>query len=139
MKTTVTTETDLVSGQQTYAFEMNPVPISTPLGLAPGEVRVMASKSGALIRLELILKPSLVAFRGAIERLAKQADWPVPVEQLRLLSPKDQPVVHLSLSPEATAEILTSIHTPTDLTGVLNHPAVQDPQNYRVDTITAEA
>jgi len=139
VKTTVTTETDLVSGQQTYAFEMNPVPISTPVGLAPGQVRVMASKAGALVGLELVLKPSLVAFRGALERLAKQADWPVPVDQLRLLSPKEQPVVHLRLSPEATAQILNSIQTPTDLTGVLNHPAVQDPQNYRVDTITAEA
>ncbi len=139
MKTTVTTETDLVSGQQTYAFELNPVPISTPVGLAPGQVRVTASKTGALLGLELVLRPSLVAFRGAIERLAKQADWPVPVEQLRQLSPKEQPVVHLKLAPEATAQVLDAIRTPTDLTGVLNHPAVQEPQNYRVDTITAEA
>ncbi len=139
MKTTVTTETDLVSGHQTYAFELSPVPLNTPLGLAPGQVRVTASKSGALLRLELILKPSLVAFRGAIDQLAKQADWEVPVDQLRRLSPKEQPVVHLSLSPEATAEILISVRTPTDLTGVLNHPAVQEPQNYRVDTIIAEA
>ena len=139
MKTTVTTETDLVSGQQTYAFELNPVPINTPVGLAPGHVRVMASKSGALLGLELVLRPSLVAFRGAIERLAKQADWPVPVEELRRLSPNEQPVVHLKLSSDATAQVLDSIRQPTDLTGVLNHPAVQDPQNYRVDTITAEA
>lgn len=139
MKTTVTTETDLVSGQQTYEFELNPVPLNTPVGLAPGQVRVMASKSGALVRLELVLRPSLVAFRGAIERLAKQADWEVPVDQLRRLSPKEHPVVHLSLAPEAAAQILASIRQPTDLTGVLNHPVVQDPQNYRVDTITAEA
>lgn len=138
MKTTVTTETDLVSGQQTFEFELNPVPISTPVGLAPGQVRVMASKAGALVGLELVLKPSLVAFRGALDRLAKQADWPVPVEELRHLSSKEQPVVHLKLAPEAAAQVLDAIHSPTDLTGVLNHAAVQEPQNYRVETITAE-
>ena len=139
MKTTVTTETDLVSGQQTFGFDLNPVPISTPVGLAPGHVRVTASKAGALVGLELVLRPSLVAFRGALERLAKQADWPVPVDDLKRLSPKEQPVVHLKLTSEALAQILDSVRTPTDITGVLNHPAVQDPQNYRVDTITAEA
>jgi len=139
VKTTVTTETDLVSGQQTFEFELSPVPISTPVGLAPGQVRVMATRAGALVGIELVLKPSLVAFRGAIDRLAKQADWPVPVEQLRHLSPKEQPVVHLKLAQEAVAQVLFSIQSAPDLTEILNHPAVQDPQNYRVDTITAEA
>lgn len=139
MKTTVTTETDLVSGQQIFGFELNPVPINSPMGLAPGQVRVTASKSGVLVGLELVLKPSLVAFRGAIDRLAKQADWPVPVEELRRLSPPDRPVVHLKLKPEALAEILQPVLTSNDLTGVLNHSVVQDPRNYQVETITAEA
>ena len=139
MKTTVTTETDLLSGQQTFAFELNPVPISTPIGLAPGSVLVKASQAGALEALELVLKPSLVAFRGALDRLVKQADWPVPVDELRRLGPAEQPIVHLALAPEAMAQVQALIKTPTDLTAVLNHPAVQDPQNYRVDTIRAEA
>lgn len=138
MKTTVTTETDLVTGQQTFEFEMNPVPINTPIGLAPGQVRVMASKSGSLVGVELVLRPTLVAFRGAIDRLAKQADWPVPVDQLRLLGPNEQPVVHLKLAPEAVAQVLDPLREPTDLNAVLNHASVQDPLSYRVETITAE-
>lgn len=139
MKTTVTTETDLVSGQKIHSFELSPVPINTPVGLAPGQVRITAEKSGALSRLELILRPTLVAFRGAIDRLAKAADWEVPVAQLRNLSAEEQPVVYLSLRPEAIAEITTPIQSPADLTDVLNHPAVQEPKNYVVDTIVAEA
>lgn len=139
MKTTVTTETDLVSGQQTFGFELSPVPINTPVGLAPGQVRVITSKSGALVGLELLLRPSMVAFRGALDRLAQQADWAVPVEELRRLSASEQPVVHLKLDRSAVAQILDSVRTPEDLTAVLNHPVVQEPRNYRLDTITAEA
>lgn len=138
MNTTVTTETDLFSGQQTFEFALNPVPISTPIGLAPGVVRVRASRSGAFEALELLLKPSLVAFRGALDRLAKQADWELPLDELRRIGPKEQPVVHLVLTAEALAQVETPIKSPADLTEVLNHPAVQSPQHYRVDTITTE-
>lgn len=137
MKTTIHTETDLTTGERVYSFDLSPMPINTPAGTAPGRLLVKVAKNGSLEELELLSRPTQAAFRESVKRLASQADWEMPVQELE--QSQGNPVVVLKLKTLFVKQWKTPIQSPEDLNKLLSSPFVRDGKNYRVENIEIES
>lgn len=138
MKTEVKTDTNLTTGERTYSVVLDPLPLTTPIGIAPGEVRVKVDKQGRLIDLLIVSRPNPLVFRGALKRLALMATWEVPVEELTQIGAQEHPIVSFKLKRGVAQQILAPIQSAKALGALLQHPLVQDDENYQIEDIEVE-
>lgn len=139
MKTDVKTDTNLMTGERTYSVRLEPLPIMTPVGIAPGEVVIRVNRQGRLIALEVLSNPNVLVFRGSLKRLAEGARWDIPVEELSRIGAHEHPIVHFKLKANIVPQVLVPIQGPKALGALLQHPLLQNGENYDVEDIEIES
>jgi hypothetical protein len=130
---TVTTETDLITGGKTFVLPANPVPVITPMGPAPGELRVSADPSGRVTAVRAILRPRAADVASIADVLSRLATFDLPAGALRGIA--GQPVVTFALKGDAVAEIRTAVRTAPDLQAFLGEKVLAEGDRYALDDL----
>lgn len=130
----VTTETDLTSGRKTFILPANPVPVITPMGPAPGELRVSADASGRVTDVRAVLKPKGADVAAIADLLARLATFPINPDDLRGMAGA-RPVVTFALQADAVDELRASVRVPQDVQALLDSPVLQAGERYELDDL----
>ncbi|MDB5099641.1 MAG: hypothetical protein JWM80_4062 [Cyanobacteria bacterium RYN_339] len=130
---TVTTETDLATGSKTFVLPANPVPVITPMGPAPGELRVSADAGGRVTAVRAVLRPRASDVATIADVLSKLATFDLPERELRGLS--GQPIVTFALNKDAVAEIKTPVRSAPDLQAFLGEAVLAQGERYALDDL----
>lgn len=131
----VTTETDLTSGRRTFTIPADPVPVLTPLGPSPGELRVVADPGGQVAAVLAVLRPSGQAVSQAADQLSRMASFPLPAAELEAVAPGDRPTVTFLLKPEIVQGLALPGEGAEAALTLLADPALQDGSNYVIDDL----
>ncbi len=127
----VLTETDLTTGRKTYVVPLNPLPVITPVGPAPGELRIAAEVTGRVSRIEAILMPSAEAVVQMAEVLTRVATFALSAADLRGLSAQARPRLVFEVKPEALATLgLLRVASAQDVVKVLDAPLLADVRSF---------
>ena len=135
----VLTETDLTTGRRTYVVRLNPLPVITPVGPAPGELRIAAEVTGRVSKLEATLVPSAEAVAQTAEVLARIATFDLPAAELRGLPATSQPTLVFEVKPEALAGLgMVRVASAQDVAKVLDAPLLGDVRSFALVDLTVE-
>jgi hypothetical protein len=130
---TVTTETDLITGGKTFVLPANPVPVITPMGPAPGELRVSADPNGRVTAVRAVLRPQASDVATIADVLSRLATFDLPEGVLRGL--RGQPIVTFALKADAVAEIKTPVRSAPDLQAFLDEKVLAEGDRYALDDL----
>lgn len=135
----VLTETDLTTGRRTYVVRLNPLPVITPVGPAPGELRIHAEVTGRVSKLEATLSPSAEAVAQTAEVLARVATFDLPAAELRGLPATAQPTLVFEVKPEALAGLaMVRVASAQDVAKVLDAPLLADVRSFALVDLAVE-
>lgn len=127
----VRTETDLTTGRKAFVVALNPVPVITPVGPAPGELRIEAEVTGRISAIKAILRPTAQAVGETAELLSQAADFELPAGELRGLPASVQPTLTFAAKPEALQSLgMLRAITAQDLSKLLDAPMLADVKSF---------
>lgn len=131
---TITTETDLSTGRMTFILPGNPVPVITPMGPAPGELRVETERDGRVTAVRAVLKPRGADVAQMADVLARIATFPLNAADLRGLV-GGKPVVTFALKADAVSGLSVRVTQADQLEALLRQPALQEGHRYVVEDL----
>ena len=135
----VLTETDLTTGRKAYVVRLNPVPVITPVGPAPGELRISAEVTGRVSAIVATLTPTAEAVAQMAEVLARVATFAVSPADLRGLAPTSRPQLVFEAKPEALAGLgLIRVASAPDVAKVLDAPLLGDVRSFALTDLSVE-
>lgn len=126
---------DLLTGTRTHELELDALPFVSRLGAPDGVMRVVTDEEGLPQSVEVSLLAPKRFVVNALDRIAREASWTVPVEDL-LTSPASRLVVDMVLKPEFVSELDTLDVENPDLTVTVGwYPRLMDDHNYSIENI----
>ena len=135
----VTTETDLTSGRKAFVVALNPVPVITPIGPAPGDLRVEVEVTGRVSGLKATLHPSAQAVVQMAEVLSRVADFELAPGDLRGLPAAAKPTLVFAAKAEALKGLgALRVVTPQDLAKLLDAPLLADVNSFALVDLSVE-
>lgn len=135
----VLTETDLTTGRKAFVVRLNPLPVITPVGPAPGELRIEAEITGRVSRVEATLAPSAEAVSQMAEVLARIATFELSAADVRGIAAPARPKLVFEVKPEAlTALGLIRVASAQDVAKVLDAPLLADVRSFALVDLAVE-
>ena len=135
----VLTETDLTTGRKAYVVRLSPLPVITPVGPAPGELRVAAEVTGRVSAITATLTPTAEAVAQVAEVLARIADFTLSPADLRGLAATAQPRLVFEVRAEALASLgMVRVASPQDVAKVLDAPLLADVRSFALVDLSVE-
>lgn len=135
----VLTETDLTTGRKAYVVKLNPVPVITPVGPAPGELRIAAEVTGRVSAITATLEPTGAAVAQMAEVLARVATFELSAADVRGISPTARPKLVFEAKPEALAGLgLIRVASAQDVAKVLDAPLLADVRSFALADLVVE-
>ena len=130
----IQTQTDLVTGKKTYAFQASPVPVITPMGPAPGELRVETDVSGRVTSVKAVLRPRPEDVADIADLLAGLATFDITPDDLRGMV-GGQPVITFALRQDALSAVRARVQGAADLQKLVDDPVLRQGERYAVDDV----
>lgn len=135
----VLTETDLTTGRKGYVVRLNPVPVITPVGPAPGELRIAAEVTGRVSAITATLSPTPAAVAQMAAALARLATFEIAAADLQGLDAASQPRLVFEVKPEALASLAaTRVASAQDVAKVLDAPLLGDVSSFALVDLIVE-
>jgi hypothetical protein len=135
----VQTETDLTTGRKAYVVKLSPLPVITPVGPAPGELRVEAEVTGRVSAITATLHPTADAARQMAEVLSRIATFALDPAALRGIGDGARPMLVFQAKPEALAGLaMTRVASAQDLAKVLDAPLLADVRSFALTDLVVE-
>ncbi len=94
-----------MTGDRVYVLPLPRVPIATPVGFVPGELRIEVSKDGHLTGVKGVLMPPSSAVRDAALVLSNTATFHVDEWDLARIGDGDRVIATFAMSPAALADL----------------------------------
>lgn len=135
----VRTETDLTTGRKAFVVTLNPVPVITPVGPAPGDLRIEAEVTGRISAIKAILHPSAEAVGQTAEVLSRVANFELAPGELRGLPATAKPVLTFAATSEALAGLgMLRAISAQDLAKLLDAPLLADVRSFALVDLAIE-
>ncbi|MBO9540295.1 hypothetical protein J7643_06855 [bacterium] len=126
---------DLLTGMRTHELSLDALPFVSRLGAPDGVLRVVTDPDGVPQSVEVSLEAPKRFVVNALDRIAREASWKVPVEALRAAQ-TNRLVVDMVLKPEYVQELDTLDVDNPDLTVTVGwYPQLMDDHNYTIENI----
>lgn len=130
-------EIDLRSGDRTHKLELEHLPFRSQFGAGEGEMRILTDPDGHPKTVQVTLVTPKVFLVEQLEQIARQAVWPVPVEELRALA-TEQVAVDMVLRSEFVPDLETlDVDDPLLPVSAGWYASLMDDRNYQIDDIRA--
>jgi hypothetical protein len=129
----INSRVDITTGNTDYTVPLNPVPVITAMGPAPGELRVATDPAGAVKSVQAVLQPDVASVGVMAPVLARVASFELSPDLLQNL-----PVTAMvSLTFEVTPEGLSSlaglrVRSAAELLPLLDAPVLGDVLAFRL-------
>lgn len=128
---------DLLHGTRTTRIDLAAVPFLSRLGPNEGTLDIISDASGRVIDLQVaLLSPKRVLLRE-LDRIAAEADWEVPVDEIRRTT-IPRLVVDLYLGPEGKQRLsevdINLVGASLERVNAMLRPLLKD-KHYRVSNI----
>lgn len=129
----ISSRVDITTGRTDYIVPLNPVPVITAMGPAPGELRVATDSAGVVQSVQAVLHPDAVSVGVMAPVLARVASFELSPDLLQNLPEK----AHVSLTFEVNQAGLHSlgslrVSSAAELLPLLDAPVLGDVLAFRL-------
>ncbi|MEB3284569.1 MAG: hypothetical protein VKN33_04720 [Candidatus Sericytochromatia bacterium] len=129
----INSQFDVTSGRTQFLVPLNPVPIITAMGPAPGELRISSDSQGAIKKVEALLRPDAASVREMAPVLTRVASFELSAALLENLPD----AASISLTFEMTASGLNAlskllVRSASDVLTFLDSPVLGDVLAFRL-------
>ncbi|HEY9900289.1 MAG TPA: hypothetical protein V6D00_14035, partial [Pantanalinema sp.] len=124
---------DLLTGMRSHELPLDALPFVSRLGAPDGVLRVVTDPNGVPQSVEVSMAAPKRFVVNALDRIAREASWDVPVEAL-CAAPASRLVVDMVLKPEFVQDLDTLDVDNPDLTVSVGwYPHLMDDHNYTIE------